>query len=52
MLIEAINPPRESEPVSPIKTLALNVLKSKNPIIPPASETLKSDRFLYSSVFA
>ena len=37
-LIAPINPPRESDPVSPIKTFALLVLNIKNPSIPPIKQ--------------
>ena len=36
--IIATNPPNEREPVSPIKTVALCVLKSKYPTIAPDNE--------------
>ena len=49
MLILPIKPPNESEPVSPIKTLALLTLNTKNPINAPIREQHNSTKFTYSS---
>ena len=38
ILIAPKKPPKDSEPVSPIKTLALFILKTKNPKIPPIKQ--------------
>ena len=38
MLIDAINPPHEREPVSPINTLALFTLNNKNAKLPPLKQ--------------
>ena len=51
MLIEPINPPRESEPVSPINIFAFEELNIKNPNKPPTNAQLSVCKLKYSSVF-
>ena len=50
-LTAPIKPPKESEPVSPINTLAFETLKIKNANIPPTIHTDNKFNFSYSSVF-
>ena len=49
--IEAINAPREREPVSPIKTLAFETLYFKKPKHPPSKEKDKRTSGIISSLF-
>ena len=49
ILIAPINPPKDSEPVSPIKTLALGTLKIRKPKIAPIKQAHKITRFSYSA---
>ena len=44
MLIAPTNPPSDKEPVSPINTLALLILKNKKPMIEPIKHADRSDK--------